>query len=377
MIWQRGWVVLGSAALVAGLTGGCGTTASDLHAGGPAPATSEAVVAVALSHLTPQPYSIEYREPGAPIDDVGTKDPSIGGLLRWKPDPDWTLDVQVQPAREGVAVCSERDCVELGAATLTWQDGGEDNPGTLSVWVVRDGELRSVDFEGIGIDGDPRATELPFDLNELEEIVTDPAFALETTTAAVEAGEQLARDGVEGSRVEPTALREPDPAPRTTPRALAAAVQEFLDGAGEPRLIRSGRADTFVEPGGAVEDGWGIALGLRHGLTLHVTVFGEAGDDITRCQPTLTCWPWDGTVHAGRDGLSGTFYSTDAHSVHVWLEGAGVDAITHEWFLEAERRDHIRWVQAMLSGLGAADGVGVETTPELVSAGEKLTWFQD
>jgi hypothetical protein len=223
MIWQRGWVVLGSAALVAGLTGGCGTTASDPHAGDPAPATSEAVVAVALGHLTPQPYSIEYREPGALIDDMGTKDPSIGGLLRWKPDPDWTLDVQVQPVTDDFPGCSERECVELGAATLTWQDGSEDNPGTLAVWVVRDGELRSVGFEGIGIDGDPRATELPLDLNELEEIVTDPAFALETTTAAVEAGEQLSRDGVEGSRVEPTALLEPDPAPRTTPRALAAA----------------------------------------------------------------------------------------------------------------------------------------------------------
>jgi hypothetical protein len=95
MIGQRGWAVLGSAALVAGMTAGCGTEVSDLQGGDPAPATSEALVAVALSHLTPQPYSIKYREAGAPIDDIGTKDPSLGGLLRWKPDPDWTLDVQV------------------------------------------------------------------------------------------------------------------------------------------------------------------------------------------------------------------------------------------------------------------------------------------
>lgn len=108
-----------------------------------------------------------------------------------------------------------------------------------------------------------------------------------------------------------------------------------------------------------------------------MTVLSEPGDDVTRCQPTLTCWPWDGNVHAGREGLAGTFYSDEEHAAHVWLEGAGVHAGTHEWFLGAERRDHIRWVQAMISGLGNAGGVGAETTPELVAAGAELTWFHD
>jgi hypothetical protein len=383
MIGTRGWAALASAVLAAGVAAGCGSSSS--LAGDPAPATSEAVVAVALSHLTPQPYSISYREPGAPIDDMGTKDPSLGGVLRWKPDPDWTLDVQVQPVPEDFPTCKQRGCVQLGDADLTWQDGGEDAPPAFTVSVVRDGELRTVSYEG-GMEGDPRTSLLPFDLMELEEIVTDPAFSRETTTGAVEAGAKLAKDGVEGSRVEPRRLREPPPAPKTTPRALAAAVSEYLAQMGQDDLIRSGRADTFVEPGGVVKDAVWVSLTLRYGLTLHVTVIDSVDKDLNACQPTLTCWDWDGSVHAGREGLGGAFGIFEGHAVHTWLEGAGVHATTEDWFLGAEVGDHARMMQmdaASLAGLDGArgaegiEGISPETTPELVEAGEKLAWFRD
>jgi hypothetical protein len=217
MIGHRQWAALGSAVLAAGVATGCGGAVP--ASGDPAPATSQALVAVALSHLTPQPYSIEYREPGAPIDDMGTTDPSLGGLLRWKPDPDWTLDVQVQPVPKQFPTCEQRGCVSLGGADLTWQDGGEDAPPALTVSVVRDDELRSVSYEG-GMEGDPRTSLLPFDLMELEEIVTDPAFSLKSTTEAVEAGDNLAKDGVTGSRVKPRRLREPVAEPKAS-KALA------------------------------------------------------------------------------------------------------------------------------------------------------------
>ena len=342
-------------------------------------------MAVALSHLTPQPYEIQFRVPGAPIDDMGTKDPSLGGGLRWKPDPDWTLDVQVQPAPEEFPNCDKRDCVALGEADLTWQEGNEDAPPALTVSVVRDGELRSVSYEG-GMQGDPRTSLLPFDLMELEEIVTDPAFSRETTTGAVEAGERLARDGVAGSRVKLQRLREPEPAPKTTPRALAAAVGEYFARMGQEDVIRSGRADVFVEPGGAVEDAVGVSLELRYGLTLHVSVIDSEGKALNACQPTLTCWDWDGSLHAGREGLGGAFGIFEGHAVHTWLEGSGVHATTEDWFLQSSPDDHARTLQMDAAALAALDGgggsegvegVGPETTPQLVTAGDELSWFQD
>lgn len=179
------------------LTAGCGEPvdeAADPDAGRAVPATSESLVAVALRHLTPVPDGIEFRAPGADIDDTGTKDPSLGGVLRWRPDPDWTLDVQVQPTPPDYEPCTGERCGEVDGAQLAWSVAVEDAPGYLRVYVVRDGELRSVGFESYGA-GDPRGKKLFVDLDELAAIVTDPAFSLQTTQAAVDAGERLREDG--------------------------------------------------------------------------------------------------------------------------------------------------------------------------------------
>jgi hypothetical protein len=359
----------------------------DVHAGKPVAATSEALVAVALSHLTPNPDEIEYRKAGEPIDDMGTTDPSLGGVLRWKPDPDFVMDVQVQPTPKGFIACSEiYTCAKLGKADLAWQDGGEDAPPHLKVFVVRDGELRSVGYEG-AMEGDPRTSLLPFDLRELEQIVTDPAFALTTTTSAVEAGRALAHDGVKGSRVEPTRLAQPAPLPPTTPRSLAAAVQLSFVQDGRPHAITGGRPTTFSEPAGPVDHAVGVDLTLRHGLTLHVLVIGSGDKALNACQPTLTCWTIDGSRQAGREGLSGTFAAFEGgYAVHSWLEGPGVHAGRHGWFLDVETGIPASDLQleasklARLDGEGGADGrAGIRptTTPALVAAGDALTRFHD
>lgn len=160
----------------------------------PAPATPEALVAVALSHLTPEPDEIELYRADDEVDDQGTKSPWIGGQLRWDPDPDWSLSVRVQKRPVEFQECEDdptRTCGEVGDALLSWQGPGEDSPGYLTVYAVRDGELRSIGYEGYGVTGDPRKEELPVDLEELAAIVTDPAFALTTTQGAVDAGEKL------------------------------------------------------------------------------------------------------------------------------------------------------------------------------------------
>lgn len=155
----------------------------------PAKATPEGLVAVALHHLTPEPDEIELYRATDEVDDQGTRSPWIGGQLRWDPDPDWSLSVRVQPD-PGTEPCAGRNCGEIGDARISWQASGEDTPAYLTVFVVRDGELRSIGYEG-GFDGDPRDDELLVDLDELAAIVTDPRFALTTTQGAVDAGEEL------------------------------------------------------------------------------------------------------------------------------------------------------------------------------------------
>lgn len=165
----------------------------DVHSGGPAAATPEALVAVALSHLTPDPDRIELHTRDDAIDDVGTKSPYIGGMLSWNPDPDWYLDLRVQPSKAtaGCPADALPNCAEYDGATLTWQDANEDAPAGMTLVVVRDGERRSVATEAYG-DGDPRKDyHLPASLHELASIVTDPAFALRTTQGAVDAGKDV------------------------------------------------------------------------------------------------------------------------------------------------------------------------------------------
>lgn len=158
----------------------------------PAKATPEALVAVALDHLSQSPDGIELYRADEPVDDLGTLSPWIGGQLRWRSDAGWSLSVRVQPAG-GFDPCEGRTCDDVGDARISWQEAAEDAPGYVTVFVEREGELRSVGFEG-GFEGDPRDEELFVDLDELAAIVTDPAFALTTTQGAVEAGEALDLD---------------------------------------------------------------------------------------------------------------------------------------------------------------------------------------
>lgn len=157
----------------------------------PAKATPEALVAVALSHLTPEPDEIAFYRAEDEVDDLGTKSPWIGGQLRWDPDPDWSLSVRVQPEPKGFQPCAMATCADLDDAKLSWQPPGEDAPGYLTVYAVSAGELRSIGYEGYGVTGDPRDEDLPMELEELAAIVTDPAFALTTTQGAVDAGAEL------------------------------------------------------------------------------------------------------------------------------------------------------------------------------------------
>ncbi|MDO7869093.1 hypothetical protein [Nocardioides jiangxiensis] len=368
-----------TAALVAaGILTSCGGT--DLHSGTSAAATSEALVAVALSHLTPEPDEIQLREAGAPIDDMGTKDPSLGGLLRWKPDPDWTLDVQVQPVPKDGPSCARLGCVPLGDAELSWQEGSEDAPPAFTVSLVRGGELRSVAYEG-GMEGDPRTSRLPVDLKELEEIVTDPAFSFHTTTAAVEAGVKL-RASLPANKAAEREQREWEAAPVMTPRALAATVEKDLrEVSGLQDAIVSGRESVFREPGGPLPDGtWGIALTLRDRTRIHVTMLPEPDPSSSACQPALHCTkvPQSDDVLAWRSDLAGVFRSDEKRNVHIWVEGPRLRRLDRRALEDVPATDPARAaLLAALHYLPDDPALAWKTTRAMIRAGDELTWFHD
>ena len=359
------------------LLAACG--GADLHAGEPAHATSESLVAVALSHLTPEPDQIELREAGAPIDDMGTPDPSLGGLLRWKPDPDWTLDVQVQPVPEDRPSCAQLGCVPLGDAELSWQEGSEDAPPALTVSVVRDGELRSVGYEG-GMEGDPRTSHLPFELEELEEIVTDPAFSFDTTTAAVEAGAKL-RASLPQTRAAEREREAWEQAPVMTPRALAAEVEKNLrEVNGLEDVVVAGRKSVFREPAGVPKGAWGIELTLRDRTRLHVTMLPEPDPSASACQPTLHCEKvhQSDDVLAWRSDLAGVFRSDAKRNVHIWVEGPRVRRVDRRMLEDVPMTDPTRAVLlAALLYLPDDPGLAWKTDDATIRASEKLTWFHD
>lgn len=360
----------------------CGEKAPTL-AGEPAEATPQALVAVALSHLTPEPDAIEFYDKDDEVDDRGTTSPWIGGQLSWDPDPDWSLSLRVQPAPADYDGCSEdvtHTCTERGGATLTWQASSEDNPGYLTVSVVEDDELRSVGYEGGGIDAAAAGNDdLPVDLDELVAIVTDPAFALETTSGAVEAGKDVAKQAVRlraEERRKEKERREASP-PGTTPRSLAAYVMDRLTDMDERLVATSGREQTFPEPGREVLDGWGIELTLEDDVKLHVTVIGAMGSYYNTCLRTLTCWTERGRVLLGRDGLAGMFHQRRDGSVHVWVEGAGVRPTGPRYFDTLPTKDRAQGVVQAALVLVDDTSIGSTTTDEWIEAGEELDWWKD
>lgn len=137
-------------------------------------------MAIALDHITAKATIVEFYRLTDEMDDQGTKRPYIGGELNVRGE---SLSVRVQKLPAAYDPCDgPATCEQVGSATVARQAAGEDVPGQVTVFVDADGERRSADIEG---------GPLFVSVDELRAIVTDPAFALHTTQAAVDAGKKL------------------------------------------------------------------------------------------------------------------------------------------------------------------------------------------
>lgn len=341
------------------------------------PTTPGALVVIALDHIEAEPSS--YEPDSRPAED------GVSAAIRFGSDGEYDGDQVSLLVGRGDGPewlgCGEFDdgCATIGTATgdvtLSWQElVPEEDPGIVYVSQQRDDGFAMVGYSGRSIIGDPREQTLPVTVEEMVDIVSDPAFGPTTTEEYAEAGERLDWEYRAGDR-----SPEDDGPLSTTGQALAAVVQEHFREQGLDDLIVSGREATFVEPGGEVSDGFGIEVVLDGGYTLHVNVFAGEGKPYLACQPTLTCWDFEGLVLAGRPGLAGAFRSDENATVHTWLEGPGIDprgitdfGLGQTFGGEPEPAaellaDTVRLVNA--------PGIGLFTDQRWLDAGEQVTWF--
>ena len=173
-----------------------------------APATRQALAAVAVDVLGIEPSSYE------PDLDL-----PYGVRVNWHPGGSadaHALYLDIQPD-DAVAGACEEDCatwdVDGDEVRMTWQDASvESDPGRVELTYAADGELRSLAYHGVEISGDPRRSDhLPVPVSELVEVVTDERFASTTT-------QQVADVELEGW---PQGWEDDDDPAETTPTLVA------------------------------------------------------------------------------------------------------------------------------------------------------------
>ena len=209
------------------LIAGCGGVADDDPAGdgsGSEPITSRAVAAVALTHLPDDTASreatyVSYESaPGTRGADLRYRagEGDDGDLVRVEVFPRDELHPPPTCATSAAQTCVESD-VDGGVEQLRWEVlAPEEDPGLVSVTMIRDDEIVRSLYAGPPITGDPRALDLDVSVDTLTELVTDPRISLRTDEAVIAAGESL--DRWQGRETPDTA--DPTPIPATG-RALA------------------------------------------------------------------------------------------------------------------------------------------------------------
>lgn len=338
-------------------------------------ATPGALVALALEHIEAE---ASYFEPGSRRPDEGVSaavrfgadgeyDGDHVGLLVSKRVPEW-LDCSTR---------TDDGCVTIATGTgdvqLSWDEmEPEEDPGYVTLSQLKEDGIAVVTYSGRAIIGDPREQTLPVTVEEMVEIVSDPAFGPTTTEEYAEAGERLDWDyrASEESSVDAGPVA-------TTGQALAAIVQEHFREQGLDDLIVSGREESFIEPGGRITSGFGIDVVLEGGYTLHLIVLSVEGERYRACQPTLTCWDFEGIVLAGKPGLAGALRSDESASVHAWLEGPGIDPQGPESFGMGAvgRPNELTQLTAATVRLVNAPGIGFFTEQRWLDAGEQVDWY--
>ncbi|GAA3807421.1 hypothetical protein [Nocardioides panacisoli] len=280
-------VVLG-AVVVLGLAAAGGAWWVSRPDTSPAPATKEALAAVAVDVLGISPSSYEPN-PGYDVPEP------LGVEVNWHPggssDAHY-LHLRVGPAQPAPARCTPYySCAEWtvgdGTMYLRWQEEQpEEDPGILVLTYAIHGEDRTVVYAGQQIRRDPREQDdLPVTIDDLERLVTDDRFSATTTQEMVETDLPKWPD-------DEAAAAEAVP---TTPGVLAQWMRE--DGATQPRS--AGPIGTEKSGDRAV----GVELRSSDHTTSLVVVAADAAR-VPTCGPGWHCRTRRGVTTGWRQGVA-------------------------------------------------------------------------
>lgn len=379
---RRPWVPLAAAAATVGAVLGATAWLTLGEADEPQPAgaldqatTPAALVAIALDHISVEPSYYEAQN--------RSQDPGVSAAIRFGADGEYDGDQLSLYVIEGSGpdwgACNEYDdgCATIatntGDVTLSWQElEPEEDPGIVYVSQERDDGFAMVGYSGRSILGDPREQTLPVSVEEMVEIVSDPAYGPVTTAEYAAAAERIDWDFRAGETAGDGSGQI-----NSTGSSLAAAVEEHLRDEGLGDRILSGREAAFVEPAGEVTEGFGIEVRLEGGYTLYVNVFAAEGQRFLACQPTLTCWDFEGLTLVGRAGLAGAFRSDTSATVHTWVEGPGIDPDGPASFGLGNDvvTGPVADLLAATARLANAPGIALFTEQQWLDAGDQVTWF--
>lgn len=159
------------------------------------PITSRAVAAVALEYV-PE----DTTDRGPTYVEPGQETETVGADLRYNGDGEYdgdlvsvrvTTDLPQVFCEPGDDRCVERE-VDGGTLYLLWEEvAPEEDPGVVSVAMVRGEEMVLVGYSGVTIEGDPREQDLPVPVETMEELAQDERLSLTTTQETVDAGEEV------------------------------------------------------------------------------------------------------------------------------------------------------------------------------------------
>lgn len=326
-----------------------------------APATSRALVAVALTHIDVEPtYFESLRRP-----DLDYGKGTLGGIIQDGREDNWPDSLVVAATPEGRSPrCGDAlkcDVTQTGQGELTigWVlESPEEDPGFVIVHLEREDEMVQVQYSGPAIHGDPRKQDLKISVTDMVAIVEDPAFSLTTRQAAVDAGEKLKPWKGEKPSSPPPA---PDGEPWTL-RALAVVAKDEMwvpDEFGESE---------FVEPSGPTGKGRGIWF--RSGKTTYDVLIVEDPElpEAIACPVGWECFDGDGATYAwkGNDGAI--------------LRDRG-DFVVRAWVTDnSSRIDKLEFYEdslARLDALTADERTSPLMSPELIKQGEQFDAWKD
>lgn len=164
----------------------------------------EPTTAGALAHVAAEHTSTPDRTAAMEQEDVTSLfgDGGVGAELRYGSDGEYDGDMLAVVVGRGLdrahldcdaeVNASYDGCAPVEDGLLLWQEEEpEEDPGTLTLVVEKDGSVVLVGYAGPTITGDPRELDLPIDVDDLVAIATDPRVDLTTSREAVKGGEAL------------------------------------------------------------------------------------------------------------------------------------------------------------------------------------------